>query len=167
MKDNELMKTTDLLTLKELAVSEENMPVIKKKLIDFFRETPLEKLRKEQLLEVAKFLPWFSMEKAKIRAPSMLSVIKFEEITKVSKTRQELIILITNMFTGVLNDLNKIAAISTREVCNFVDKAKYCAEALAIQTLEEISGQSLPVNTQEAETDFNPVDEVFQNRVYG
>ena len=166
MKNNELMKTNDLLTLKELAVSEENMPVIKKRLIDFFRETPLEKLKKEQLLEVAKFLHWFSMEKAKIRAPSTLSVIKFEEITKVSKTRQELILLITNLFTGVLNELNKIAAISTREVCNFVDKAKYCAEALAIQTLEEISGQSLPANTQEAEADFNPIDEVFQNRVY-
>ena len=167
MKDNGLMKTKDLLSLKELAVSEENMPVIKKRLIDFFRETPLEKLRKEQLLEIAQFLHWFSMEKAKIRAPNMLSIIKFEEITKVSRTRQELILLITNLFTGVLNELNKIAATSTREVCNFVEKAKYCAEALATHTLEEISGQSLPANTQEVEADFNTVDEIFKGRVCG
>ena len=167
MKNKELMKIEDLLTLKEMAISKENMPVIKKKLVDFFRKTPLEKLREEQLLEVVRFLHWFKMEQAKIRAPSRLNIIKYEEIAKVSKTRQGLIVLITEMFTGVLNELNKIAVTSSSEVCKFVEKAKYHLEALASETLEEISGQSLPVNTQEIDADFSSVGEVFTSRVCG
>ena len=102
MKDNELMKTTDLLTLKELAVSEEKIPVLKKR-----------------------------TETATIRAPNILNAIRLEETAKGSRTRQESMILATRMITCLLNELNRIAAVSPQEADDFIEKAKSSLDIIA------------------------------------
>jgi hypothetical protein len=131
MKDDEPIKSRDLPGLGKKVTFKKNMSFLTKRLVDFFRENPLEKTQEEQLLEKIRDLHRLTMEKAKIHAPNILRTIRFEEAAKESRTRQEFLILATNMITCLLNELNQIADTSTQETNDFIEKAKSSLNAIA------------------------------------
>jgi len=131
MKDDESMRNTNLPRLREKTPCQKSKSSLKKRLIAFFRKTPLEKIQEEQLLEKIRDLHWLTMERAKIRAPNILNAIRFEEITKESRTHQESIILATRMITCLLNELNRLAAVSPQEADDFIEKAKSSLDIIA------------------------------------
>jgi hypothetical protein len=131
MKDDESMINRGMQGFWKKVLSGKKTSLLKKRWVGFLRKKPLEKAQEERLLEQIRDLHWLTIEKAKMRAPHILNGIRFEEITKESRTRQESMILATSMITCLLNELNRIADISPQEADDFIEKAKSSLDIIA------------------------------------
>ena len=160
------MQINELVRLQEMVVSQETMPEIKRGIMDLFKKNPIGELREEQLLEVLRFMHKVKMEMAKVRAPHIISAARYQEMAKEAKTRQDLIFLVMKLGSNLINDFNRLAATSSKEVVDFIERAKFHAVAISDKLMEEIGGQALP-DTDRIDAEYNPVEKVFENRFTG
>jgi hypothetical protein len=162
------MKGNELAELKELPLSMENIPQIKRRLRDIFRPDLMEELHKEKALEMVRFVYDLRIKMAQVCATQIIRAREKEALEEFYRSCQELIVKIAKTYTHYNNELCKLAAVSNKDGGKFAGRAQYCLNALSEDALEQISGKVLPpANSQEVEVEYDPVEEVFQNRFTG
>ena len=157
------MKGHELKEIQRVPLSVEGIPKIKRTLLDLLRPNSLAKLEKEKLLEMYRIVYDLQIQIARARAPHIIDAKEKEELEKLNRVCQNLILRVTKTYAHHNNELSKIAAVSNSEVGRFVAKAKYCLDSAGEQALEGISGGSLPLKSQEVDVEYDPVENVFQN----